>query len=317
MATIVTRSHVPWAQLPTLARMTLQETENAAVYKEIVDIKDSSFSPDKTKVTTASVTSIGPLQRWGETLAIPFDTPNPGFVKTTAYADFGLAVAFSRNAQEDELYGIYPRVAKGLGRARELFRNLNIARLLDNAENTTYFTAENGEALLSTAHPAAGVPGLSRPNRLGTGSALSYSTLVDLIVLGWSHVDDNGYPAPAWKDGDTLVLVVAPSDVMVATKLVNELTTHEPGNANNDVNPLRVHNKFRIVVNPYMTEVGATQGWFLIPGGEKSIYIVERRPMEASNYKDNATKAMIYDVTCREAVHVENPWSLWGGGYDA
>jgi hypothetical protein len=312
MATIVTRSHVPWAQLPTLARLTLEETMTGSSYKDIVDEKDSSFSPDKTKVTTAAVTGIGPLQRWGETLPIPFDTPDPGYVKTTAYADFGLAVAFSRNAMEDELYGIYPRVAKGLGRARELFRNMNIARLLDNAESTTYFTAENGEAILSLTHPASRVPGLDRPNMVS--GALSFTTLSNLIALGWKHKNNMGHPEPAWKDGDTLTLVVHPDDVMTATSIVHEMTVYVPGGNDNDVNPLTVHNKFRIAVNPYITGIGAVKNWYLIPGGEKSMYIVERRPMEASNYRDNATKAMIYDVTCREAVHVESPWSLWGGG---
>lgn len=314
MATIVTRMDVPWAYLPTLAELTRQNMESPTVYKEFMDIKGSEVSPDKRGVTTGFVVGLGPLQNWGEVVPVPFDTPDPGRLKTTAYADFGLACAISRNAVEDDIYGLNETIGRDLPRSHQLFRDLMGARLLNNFFATTYYTDDSGfggtaRALGATNHSS--VNGASRPNILATGTSLTYQSVLDLLVLGWNHKDEKGHPTPAWAEGESLVLMVSPADAPMAIKIKNSLK--DPNNNSNATNVVNALANLRVVINPYLTGIGSGNYWFLIRAN-KGIWLVERRNPEISNYRDNATKAMVVDLTCREAIHVYNTWGIWGSG---
>lgn len=314
MANIVTRSDAPWAYLPTLAELTLQGMESPSFYKEVAEVKGSDVSPDKRGITTGFMTGLGPLQTWGEVIPVPFDTPDPGRLKTTAYQDFGIAVAISRNAVEDEIYGVNENIGRGLPKSHQLFRDLGMGRLLNNAYATTYYSDDSAtpRAILATNHDS--VYGTSRSNTLATSQSLSYQSLQDLIVQGWQHLGEKGFQEPMWDMGQGMILMVAPADGPLALKLVSELSTYEPTSDSNAPNVLKLMNKWRVVVNPYITSIGAGNYWFVLPEGDKGIWIVERRAPEISNYMSPDNKAMIVDLTCREAVHIHNVWRVWGSG---
>lgn len=314
MATIVTRSDVPWAYLPTLAELQMQTMESPTLYKEFMEMKDSSVSPDKRGISTAFVVGLGPLQNWGEVIPVPFDTPDPGRIKTTAYLDFGVACAISRNAVEDELYGVNAAIGKGLPKSHQLHRDLAGARLLNNFFATTYYTDDSPTARALGATNHGSTNGASRSNILATSQSLSYQGVLDLLVQGWQHNSEKGYAEPMWEMGEDMILMVAPADAPMAIKIADSMATKDPTNNSNAVNVVSRMARLRVVVNPYLTSVGAGNYWFIIRGSDVGIWLVERRPPEISTYRDPATKALVVDLTCREGVHIKHTWGLWASG---
>lgn len=318
MAMIATRSDAPWAFLPTMAQVALEVMESPSFWNEVWGKKDSSYSPDKRGVSTGFIVGPGPSQRWSETGNVPVDMIDAGRTKTTAYEDFGISLYISRNAQEDELFGVYAEAANALPNSHVLFRNLRMGQFLNNAFNTTFYTDDSptAKAILATDH--ASVNGASRPNILTVGESLTYDSLQKLLTLAWNHNNEKGYPDPIFSDGEEVILMVRPADGMLAHKIVSSM--YQPTDDTNAVNPISTMKQFRIrvVINPFITSVGSGNYWFLIGTKSKPANLVERRAPEVSKRTDPQTKATVVDLTAREAVAVNNIgrgyYSIFGSG---
>jgi hypothetical protein len=127
----------------------------------------------------------------------------------------------------------------------------------------------------------------------------------------WSVNSEKGYSQPTISMGEELVLMVAPQDAPMAIKIANSL--NDPTNNSNSTNVVTKMARIRVQVNPYITGVGSGYYWFLIRA-KKGLWLVTRRGAEISNYRDPSTKAMVVDLTCREAVHVRTVWGMFASG---
>lgn len=317
MAGIAVRSDVPWAYLATMAEVSLQVLDSPDMWTEVFEKKDSSISPDKTGVATGFMVGPGPLQNWGEVVPVPFDSIDPGRTKRTAYADYGTALAISRNAIEDELFGVYAEASRSLPYSATLFRNLRHAVFLNNLFNTTYFTDDSQptpRAIGATNH--ASVNGADRPNILAVSESFGYDSVQKLLALAWQHNDEKGYPDPMLNDDEVINVVVHPLDGMLARRIFSDLSTYQPTDNTNSPNVLKAGNNFRVVVDPYITPVGAARPWYLVRTKMKPAWLVERRPPEISNYRDPRNKAMVVDLTVREAIHIptNGQFQIWASG---
>lgn len=319
MASVVTRGQAPWAFLPTLVDVFKEGMDKPSYYKPFVEEKDSSISQDKRAVSTAFMSATGPLQNWGEVIPVPFDTPDPGRLKTTAFIDVGLAVAMSRNVMRDELYGVYKAIADSLPEAHTLYRDLRIGQFLNNFYNTTYFTDDSltPKAMGSLTHDS--INGTGRPNILATSSSLTYQAVIDLMVLMFRHQTEKGYNKPALEKGEKLLLVVAPEDYPMALKIVSELSTYEPDSNSNSPNLAKLIANLEAYMTPYITSIGVGYYWFLMKTKNKPLWLVERQSAEIDRYMSPDNKALIVDLTARECLHVSNEptggiWAIWGSG---
>lgn len=319
MASVVTRGQAPFNFLPQLVDVFLDGMDRPSYYSLFVEEKDSSISPDKRAVSTGVMASTGPLQNWGEVIPVPFDTPDPGRLKTTAYIDIGLAIAMSRNVMRDELYGVYKAVAESLPKAHTLYRDLRIGQFLNNFFNTTYFTddSDTPKAVGATNHQS--INGASRPNILATSSSLGYQALIDLMTLMFRHQDEKGYNSPSLEAGEKLYLVVSPEDYAMALKLVSSLSTYMPDSDSNSPNVAKLMANMEVYWTPYITATGTGYYWFLMKSKKKPLWLVERDSAEIDRYMSPDNKALIVDLTARECLHVSNEpdagvWAIWASG---
>lgn len=320
MASVVTRSQAPWAFLPTLAKVYTEGLDKPSYYSPFVDMTDSSVSPDKRGVSTAFISGLGPLQGWGETNYVPFDTPDPGRTKTTAYLDIGVACGMSRNVMEDELHGVYKAIADSLPESHQLYRDLRIGQFLNNFFNTTYFTDDSptAQAMGSISH--ASINGASRSNILADSSSLTYQAVIDLMTQMFEHTTEKGYQAPALEQGEQLLLVVSPADYPMALKICSELSQYEPDTTSlNNPNLVKQIANIKPYMTPYITATGVGNYWFILKTKKKPLWLVERRSAEIDTYMSPDNKAMIVDLTARECLHVSNDpkggvWAIWASG---
>ena len=183
-----------------------------------------------------------------------------GTVRYTPFA-FGLGVRATKEAIDDELYGVMAKLARELGGAGAYTQEVQFFRPLNGGFGTTGgtgFTAAgyDSTALFSTAHPLK--RGGTSANRATTDMDLSVTALEIAQNLMQTTLDESGFPDP--RSGE--VLIVSPANYYTA----KEITQSElkPYTANNEINPVKGEMQF-IQVH-YLSD---TDSWFLFAQKDK------------------------------------------------
>jgi len=207
------------------------------------------------------VASFGPFIGKPEGEPIQYDRlQEVGTVRYTPYT-FGLGARATREAMDDELYGVMAKIARELGGAGAYAREVQYFRPINSGFGTTGgtgFTASgfDSTALFSTAHPLK--RGGTNANRATTDMDLGVTALEIAQELMQTTLSESGTPDP--RHGE--VLVVGPSLYYTA----KELTSSElkPYTANNEINPLYGEQQF-IQVH-YLSD---SDSWFLFAKKDK------------------------------------------------
>jgi len=234
--------------------------------------------------------------------SILYDNSQQGFLTRLTNQTVGLGFVISREAREDDLYGLLGKdQTEELRFSLETAKEVTGANVYNRAETSGY-TGGDGVVLLSTAHP--NVAGGTYSNRLTTAAALSEASL-----------EQAGIDIMRLKNDRGLAIKIIPKCLIVPSNLAYEAerilkTADRVGTANNDTNALKSMGMFPdgIKVNHYLTD---TNNWFIrtnVPG----MVWQDRRPLEITVDDDHDTENAKFKGTYRAAAGWFNPRALFG-----
>jgi phage major head subunit gpT-like protein len=236
--------------------------EFATEYTDIFD----KVSSDKAYEEYVGFSGMGLFKTKPEGTAISFDSMQQGFVTRATNVAYALGFIITREMYKDDQYAIIgKRRANALAfSARQTKENIG-ANILNRAFTAGY-TYGDGVVLASTAH--LNKAGGTWSNKIAIDADISEASLEQAAQDIAGFLDDRG-----------LKIQVMPKKLIIPKEIMFETTRilksiQQPGNANNDVNALRVMNIFPegAVVNHFLTD---TDAWFVktnIPSGEGLIY---------------------------------------------
>lgn len=280
------------------------------------DGNDRSMFPDPTAIRTHDFFGVGPMVEAYEYEPFAFDQPIKGHTKQTSYRKFAKGVEFTEEFLQDALFSAGDQIAGSLGGASSLTKDLEIARMLDNANNTTYYTAQDGLALGSGSHTLSSGSGVTHRNTPSVSAGLSYLGTQDMLTLMYRQTDERGYPDPACMPGGTIIVVHQPEDIFIVDKLFGDGAENEPDTPNRNKNVIKNAHSWQFINNPYCTGTGAAANgtnrlWHMIIPDREFVWYVSKQPLSTSTYMENKNKSMIYDARERYAFHVKD----WRGFY--
>lgn len=310
MSTPITTSWSTFMSRASFLRDLLFETSKEDdIYKRMVDVVGKDYSKLPDGVETASIAGLGPLHKRGETTPFAYDAPGPGQVKKSYYEDYALAVYFTETLIRRAQFGIIDKVVKDLGKAYNLSRNLQVGGLYDDMITGTTYTGPDGLPLLSKVHTFPG-SGVTRSNMLAVDSPLSYASASAMLTLMMRQKTPRGYPMPALRSGQRILVVVPPELALEARKIFSVDAGLEPGVNTNSINVLRQDDlQYEIVVNPYLS---STSNWFFVNPDEKGVKLVDEVPLLDSRYEDPELHGVKYDVRAAWTLHAESWYTFYG-----
>lgn len=278
---------------------------------------DRNMFPDPTTIRTHDYYGVGPMVQAYEGEAFAFDAPQKGYAKTSTYVKFAKGVKFTEEFLEDNLYSAGDQIAGGIGKASTLTKDLEMAKILDNVNNTTYYTAQDGLAISSASHLLIPGGAVTLRNLPSTSSGLSYQGFKDMMNVMHRQKDERGYPDPACKKGDTINIVYQPEDLFVLNQILGN--SDEPDTPNRNINTVRGQYNFVPIQNPYCTGTGAAANgtnrlWHFILPQREGIWHVVRKALTTSTYMEDGDKSMVYDARERYAWHVRDFRGIYSNG---
>ncbi len=218
------------------------------------------------------------------------------FVKRYVYKVYGLAYALTKVLVED---GDHVRLgtifSKALAQALIETKETKCANELNRAFNGSYVGGDN-VALCVNNHPIVG--GATASNLLSTPSALSQTSLEQMLIQIRNAVDNNGKKIRLSPER----LVVATANLFQAEVLLKSVL--RTGTNNNDINPIKGLGLGETAVISRLTSPSA---WFINTDEQEGLKILMRRKLEKSMEGDFETDSMRYKATER----YETGWTNW------
>jgi phage major head subunit gpT-like protein len=225
-----------------------QYKQNTLVYPKIYKIENS-------KKQTESYQDIVGTPMWtqkDEGTSISYADMLEGYAKSFTHTAWAKGIRVSRELRDDELYGVMNQKARLLGQGAAYRKEYEHAKLFNNASAATYFTGQDGLALLSDSHTQAGVPGGTLDNYVSS-TDLSLSALDTAFALIRRFTDENGELAMF----EPATLLIPPELDRTAVQLLQSAGL--PGSADNDTNYYK--GRLNIVTWPFITD---TNAWFIL-----------------------------------------------------
>jgi len=295
-----------WAQLydnvdKTVQGVMLQQLkELPAKWREVYNIKTSSRKFERVH----SVLPFGDVPEKVEGAPYTTDLLQAGYTKDFTHVEFGLGFEHTQTAMEDDQESQLVQGSKWLAFSARVVQEKRAARPFNNGFTTE--TTPDGVSFFNTAHVLKG--GGTRRNQLATDADLSVNSLTDMLTDLQTETRDEAdhLAAPV----DSLTLVVAPASEFLASKLIESQL--EPLTGDNDLNTVRTRRRWRLHVNPYLTDADA---WFIgaTDSGRHALCTYVRVPIRALPAKEDArTGNMIIKVRFRQSWGAWQ-WQNWAG----
>ncbi len=231
---------------------TLRELE--AKWRMVYNVKSSSKKFDRVH----TVTPFGDVPEKAEGAPYVMDLLQPGYTKDFTAVEFGLGFEHTQTAQEDDEQAQLVQGAKWLAFSARVVQEKRAALPFNNGFTTE--TTPDGVSFFNTAHVLKG--GGTRRNRLSTDADLSVNSLTDVLTDLQTETRDEANHLAAPVQG--LTLLVPPALEFLAAKIIE--SQNEALTADNDLNTLRTRRRWRLIVNPYLTDTDA----FFVGATEKS-----------------------------------------------
>lgn len=234
--------------------------------------------------------------------AISYDNVMQGFTTRYNHVTYGLGFVVTREAYEDDQYGIVGKKrAKALARSMRITKD-TIAALVLNRAFTAAYAGGDGKELCATDHPNAA--GGTWSNELAVAANLSEAALEQMNIDIMKLTDDRG-----------LKIAVRPRQLIIPPDLVFEAerilkTEGRVGTADNDINALKMMGKVnKIVVNQYLTSATA---FFLQTDVQDGLKYFERRGDSFDMDNEFDTENAKYKATARYSFGFTDPRCLYG-----
>lgn len=314
MGIITTQTPGSWiTQYPNFVAVAMDSSGKHEFADQLLPSKSSSESTIPDGYETASLSGLGTMETGGELTPYLFDQMGQEFNKQSRYKAKRLAIGFTEEMIDWAQYGFIEKAFEELGATFNRTRNVEVAQLFDNAFNTTYFQAPDGEAIISKNHKSAAIPSLVRSNTTPTDVSLSYTGLKALITQMMGQKSARGYQEPAIGSNGSLQIAISHEAFLDLSEILHDITYYKPGTDLNDANVLHQYN-WDIVWNPYFTN---TSQFFLMNPDDKRIYFVDDKPFEIDRYTDPKNDNEIIKAKARWTIHVEDWKTIYGAGFIA
>jgi len=250
--------------------------EYSVEYTKLFD----TFKSSKAFEEDVGVSSFGLAVQKSEGAPISYDTERQAFITRYQHVTYALGFIITREVMDDDQYSIVgQRKAQGLAFSMRQTKEI-IAANVYNRYATAGFVGGDGVTLLSASHP--NLAGGTWSNQIATAADLSEASLEQAAIDIAGFLDDRGNKISVMPKK-----LIIPKELMFeATRILKSI--QQAGNANNDINALRVMNVFPdgVAVNHYLTD---TDAWFVktnIPSGDGLIY--QEREADSFSVSDDS-----------------------------
>lgn len=271
------------------------------VYGQIFDVQKSEKAYEEDVIRTG--TSL--LQVKPEGQAIQYDSYTETGLQRYIHINYGLGVAITEEAIDDNLYvNEMSKAGEELGRSELITKETIAAQLFDNGYGTTTFAAWDGVALFSTSHLIG--KGGTYSNMLSTASALNQASLESAAIAVRGFKDSSGRLAAITPKK----VVVPRSDMFLIEKILGSFLVSE--NANNAINPLMSLKTFSegYIVNDYLVN---QTNWFITTDVNDGLKFFNRSEKSGSD-NDFNTSDYRHKVTTRFSLGATDARCVFGSG---
>lgn len=269
---------------------------------EFLQIFDK-YTSDMAFEEEVGISGFGLAQMKTEGGSVSYDEARQGFVTRYTHATYALGFMITREAWEDGLAVTQSmRKAQALAFSIRQTKETLAALVLNRAFNSSYVGGD-GKELCATDHP--NVAGGTWSNELAVAADLSEAALEQACIDIAAFTNDRGLKIAV----KPMKLIIPPALEFEAARILKSI--NQAGNANNDINAIRVLGKFPggVVVNHYLTDSDA---WFIKTDCPDGLKYFERRPDSFAEDNDFDTENAKYKSSFRAAWGWTDPRSLYG-----
>jgi hypothetical protein len=262
-------------------------------WREYYNVKTSTRKFDRVH----TILPFGDVPEKTEGAPYTTDLLQPGYTKDFTHVEFGLGFEHTETAKEDDQENQLVQGAKWLAYSARVVQEKRAARPFNNGF-TTELTPDN-VSFFNTAHVLKG--GGTRRNRLATDADLSVNSLTTVLTDLQTETRDEADHLAMPVDG--LTLLIPPALEFLASKILE--SQGEQGTADNDLNTIRTRRRWRLIVNPYLTD---TNAWFVgaTDKGRHSLCTYVRVPIRALPVReDPRTGNLLIKLRFRQS------WGAW------
>jgi len=225
---------------------------------------------------------------------------NPKYIPVT----YATGISISKEAMDDELYGLFARRAKLLGYSMAQAKETYHAAVLSRAFNSSYLmSGGDGKEMCATDH-SKGPSGGTFSNELAVGADLSPTSLQDMLIQIGTATDSRGNKI-ALMGTD---LIVTPANQFVAYVVTK--SANLPGTADNDINAIMSMGSVRsVIVNNYIDETGA---WFMKTNCADGLTSYQREAVSFVDDNSFNTRSIRMMAAERYAAGWSDPRGIYG-----
>jgi phage major head subunit gpT-like protein len=262
--------------------------ERPEIFSRIVNVQNSSRAYEEDWANAG----FGPLAEKGELETTILDEPiKLGGVRFIHKA-YALGFVISEEMREDDQYTLMNDLAGSLGKSSRYTAELYGHDVYNNAFTSAKYVGRDGQPLVSTAHPVYGGAGTAS-NRPAVDVDLSEAALEAAWTNFQLQVDDRGMPI----DLMPTTLIVHPSNVLYARRLLESASLNTYGENPGEINPLQ--GMVRIVSSPYLTDPDA---WFITAAAnEVDIRFYWRKRPDTKTWDDDDADATFHKIKQRHS----------------
>jgi hypothetical protein len=273
--------------LPFIEKVIQEEFEEyPKVYEQVFNVGDMSNGiAQHTQVSSLSAAGIV-----GEAEEIPQSRIRQGYSKTYIAQKYGIMLATSQEAIDDEKYSVIAANPRRLARAMVSAQEISAAAVLNGGFSDT---GPDGVSLFNTAHPSL-VPGaLNSSNRLAVAADLSITSLKDLITVYMKQLDTAGNRIMI----KPTKLVVPQELSYLAYELTNSVMLPE-GNQNN-VNSVGPQGMLMLAPVTWQYLVDADAFYLVGDKSDHELHFMFAQRMEIATQEEFKTQVALTRCTAR------------------
>ena len=269
--------------------------ERPLEYTSFLNVVDMPYNPIRDQQMAGMPTMPDKLE--GERFATR--QPLIGTAKERLAAARGMAVEFTFEAWDDELYGVFPEEASELRRSSNNRLEVDATEVLNEAFNTAFTGFTASESLCAISHTM--LDGSTQANRPNPDIGFSQTYIQGALLRFHGMKDHNGLPRLMYPT----TVVIAPDNIFAAREILG--SSGAPYQPSNEINSL-VQDDLKWMVSHYLSS--STAHFLLCAQGVHDLQIgIKNAPMFDS-FDDPWTKNAVFTVYQR---NTNGYYNLWQG----
>ncbi len=273
--------------------------EHAPFYSRIYKVGKSN----KAYEVDVQVEGMGLASAKNEADDITMDSFRQAFAPKYVHVAYAKGFQISREARDDNQYGLYTKGARMLARCMNITKEVRSHVLLNTAFSTdSAMTGGDALAMCSTVH-VSGPSGGTYSNRLAVDADFSQASLEDMLKLIMRATDDRGLVMPLMPKK-----LVGHTDNKFEFERVmhSDLQSDTAENAKNVVKGTFSE----IVLSPFLTS--DVDAWFILTDAEDGLQYIDRTPLEFKEDEAFLNEVTRYKAYMRFVTGYSNPRGIYG-----